>query len=169
MRWQLLKSITELVPGQCASGTAITDFPSQLFADHFPGFPITPGVLLIEIGAQLAGRLVEISASQSRNLLLLPVLTMVQEAKLRRFVGPNQPLLVEAVIDALREESALCRATVRSESTSVASMQLLFAFDPDGKIAAEDPGAIVAFERREFLRLGLMGFPPGPVSVTAPH
>lgn len=168
MRWRLLKTITELVPGEHAAGISVTDFPDELFADHFPGFPITPGVLLIESCAQLAGRLVEVSASQSRQRLILPFLTLVTEAKLRRFVPPRQTLHLRTSIESLREDSALCYASVHNGEERVATMRLLFAFHPDGEAGPEDRQAIEQFERAEFLRLGLRGFPPGPVTVALP-
>ena len=43
--------------------------------------------------------------------------------------------------------------------------KLLFAFHPEGSAGPEDRRAIEQYERAEFLRLGLQGFPPGPVTV----
>ena len=118
VRWRLLDAITELVPGERAVGTATSNLPAELFEDHFPGFPVVPGVLLIEMGAQLAGRLVEISVSQQKGFMVLPFLTMVQEAKLRRFVLPGQTLEVRASLQAVREESALCRVSLSRVSAA---------------------------------------------------
>lgn len=87
MNWRFLKQIVELVPGERAAAMAVTDFPEELLADHFPSIPVTPGVLLIEMCAQLGGKLVEITASERRGVLILPFLTMVIEAKLRRLLA----------------------------------------------------------------------------------
>ena len=93
-------------------------------------FPVVPGVLLIEMCAQLAGRLVEISASQDRQRLILPFLTVVSEAKLRRFVGPGQTLHLETTLEALREESALCRAVVFHEGRTRGDGEAAFRLSP---------------------------------------
>jgi 3-hydroxyacyl-[acyl-carrier-protein] dehydratase len=165
MRWTLLKEISELSPGRRAVATATTDFPEELFADHFPGIPVTPGVLLIEMCAQLAGRLVGITASQQASMLRLPFLTMVMEAKLRRFVGPRETLHIETELEELEAMSAICRARVTRDDERVATMRLMFAFLPEDEAARQDRTQLEAFEREEFTRLGLEGFPPDDVRV----
>jgi 3-hydroxyacyl-[acyl-carrier-protein] dehydratase len=164
MRWRFLKKITELSDRR-AVAAASTDFPDEIFSDHFPSFPVTPGVLLIEMCAQLAGRLVEIRCSQRAGVLILPVLTIVRDAKFRGFVPPGTSLQISAELEHARPESALCAAEVESQDQRYASIRLIFAFDPTGELQNGSRAAIEAYERQEFLRLGLRGFPPGTVSV----
>ncbi len=164
MRWRFLEKITEL-SGRRATAVACTDFPDELFSDHFPSFPVTPGVLLIEMCAQLAGRLVEIRCSQAAGFLVLPVLTIVRDAKFRGFVSPATRLRVSAELEHTRPESALCSAEVESQGQRFATMRLLFAFDPKGEIHHGSRAALETYERQEFLRLGLSGFPPETVIV----
>lgn len=165
MRWLLLKQITALVPHKNATGLASTDFPDELFQDHFPTHPVTPGVLLIEMCAQLAGRLVEISAGANHGHMVFPVMTMVMEAKFRRFVPPRVTLELRAELESLRHESAICKAEVWWDNARQTSMRLMFVFDPNGGANQRNLETLLAFERGEFLRLGLRGFPPGPVEV----
>lgn len=168
MRWRLLERITAFTPGKSAEGYATTNFPDELFQDHFPSFPVTPGILLVEISAQLAGRLVEVTGAQMHSNLVFPVLTMISEAKFRQFVPPHSRLHIAAQLDQIRHESAICSATVTYNGVRHASMRLMFAFDPDGNRDSRQTAELERFERAEFLRLGLVGFPPDPVLVAEP-
>jgi 3-hydroxyacyl-[acyl-carrier-protein] dehydratase len=167
MRWRLLEKITAFVPGQMAEGYAMTDFPDELFQDHFPSFPVTPGILLVEMCAQLAGRLVEVTGAQMHSALVFPVLTMISEAKFRQFVPPHSRLFISTGLEQIRHESAICKASVFHNDMRQASMRLMFAFDPEGRADSRSRSDLERFERSEFLRLGLAGFPPEPVTVAA--
>ena len=74
--------------------TVVAQVPKQstIFEGHFPGYPIMPGVLLIESMAQTSGWLV-LSALRFERM---PFLAAVKEAKMRGFVTPGEVLTVEA-------------------------------------------------------------------------
>jgi 3-hydroxyacyl-[acyl-carrier-protein] dehydratase len=65
---------------------------STIFEGHFPGYPIMPGVLLIESMAQTSGWLL----LALMNFERMPFLAAVKEAKMRGFVSPGELLTVEA-------------------------------------------------------------------------
>ena len=57
--FQMVDRITELdVPGRRIGTCCVVPEQSPVFEGHFPGYPILPGVLMIETMAQTAGWLV---------------------------------------------------------------------------------------------------------------
>jgi 3-hydroxyacyl-[acyl-carrier-protein] dehydratase len=67
---------------------------NTIFEGHFPGYPIMPGVLLIETMAQTSGWLL-IGLTKFERM---PFLGAVKEAKMRGFVSPGDLLNVDASI-----------------------------------------------------------------------
>src|ERR1700744_3149321 len=67
---------------------------STVFEGHFPGYPLMPGVLLIESMAQTSGWLLVGLMKFER----MPFLAAVKEAKMRGFVTPGELLTVEASV-----------------------------------------------------------------------
>jgi len=67
---------------------------NTIFEGHFPGYPLMPGVLLIEAMAQTSGWLLIALMKFER----MPFLGAVKEAKMRGFVTPGELLKIDASI-----------------------------------------------------------------------
>src|SRR5690349_23015354 len=65
---------------------------STIFEGHFPGYPLMPGVLLIESMAQASGWLLLGVLKFER----MPILAAVKEAKVRGSVFPGDVMTIEA-------------------------------------------------------------------------
>jgi 3-hydroxyacyl-[acyl-carrier-protein] dehydratase len=72
---------------------------SPVFEGHFPGFPILPGVLMIETMAQACGWLMVLRSNFTRMALL----AQTREAKMRAMVKPGALLTVD--VELLQESS----------------------------------------------------------------
>src|ERR1700729_977805 len=82
------------------------------FNGHFPGYPIMPGVLVVEAMAQ-AGGIIMLHEIEDRNSKLV-VFTGIERAKFRRPVTPGDQLRIEVDVLSFRSRAGKIhgRATV---------------------------------------------------------
>jgi 3-hydroxyacyl-[acyl-carrier-protein] dehydratase len=69
------------------------------FQGHFPGYPVMPGVLVIEAMAQVAGLLTMLSDVARRDGSQLVLFAGIDEARFKRQVIPGDTLLLEAHLE----------------------------------------------------------------------
>src|ERR1700692_128225 len=108
--FQLIDRIVDLNVGE-RTITVEAQVPehSTIFEGHFPGYPIMPGVLLIESMAQTSGWLLVALMKFER----MPFLAAVKEAKMRGFVSPGEKLTIEASLIHEGSGYAITEAKVR--------------------------------------------------------
>jgi 3-hydroxyacyl-[acyl-carrier-protein] dehydratase len=91
--FQMVDRITHLdVEGRKIAADCRVPDESPVFEGHFPGYPILPGVLMIETMAQTGGWLV----LATLRFRAMPFLAQVKQAKMRSFVVPGEALVAEA-------------------------------------------------------------------------
>lgn len=153
MRWVFLDRIVELSPGERARGFKGVAASEDFFADHFPGFPVLPGVVQIEALAQLAGKLIEVTVCQNQGRWVWPIISIVKKAKFRRFVTPGVALELEANLVELRDESAICKGFARLDGKITTEAEMVFVFNPGDLDTPEAQAKLERLERENLAQL----------------
>jgi 3-hydroxyacyl-[acyl-carrier-protein] dehydratase len=113
----LVDVVKELEPGKSIKAIKNVTANEPFFSGHFPGFPVMPGVLIVEALAQASGILILKSNeaySPQRDLFYL---AGVDKARFKRIVSPGDQLTLEA--EVIRNKLDLwkfkCTASVDGE------------------------------------------------------
>ena len=118
---------------------------STIFEGHFPGYPLMPGVLLIETMNQASGWLLIALTKFTR----MPFFAAVKEAKLRSFVTPGQKLSVSASIKHEGSGYAMTSAEISHDGKVVCNADLTFRMvefpSPDFRASMEKVAAEIQF------------------------
>jgi 3-hydroxyacyl-[acyl-carrier-protein] dehydratase len=140
----LVDRILELELGQRAVGVKNVSANEEFFQGHFPGYPIMPGVLIIEAMAQVGAVLI-MAMEEYRGKV--PLFAGVDKAKFRQAVVPGDQLVTEAEIMRMWPSRGvgIVRTVGRVDGKVVAEAEMKFALkDIDNGEEAPSEGADLA-------------------------
>jgi 3-hydroxyacyl-[acyl-carrier-protein] dehydratase len=95
MRFTLIDRIIEIEPDVRIQAVKALTMAEEYLADHFPHFPVMPGVLMLEAMTQASAWLVRYNEDFSHSIVVLKEAVNV---KYGQFLEPGQTLLVTAEI-----------------------------------------------------------------------
>lgn len=96
MRFSLVDRILTLEPGKSITAVKNLSIAEEYLADHFPGFPVMPGVLMIEALVQAGAWLLRETEGFKYSTILL---NKAQAVKFNNFVKPGRTLHIECEIN----------------------------------------------------------------------
>ena len=126
MRFLLVDHIVSLDPGRQIEAVRRIDPNDDYFPDHFPGFPVVPGVLLTEMMGQAAAKCL-LAERRARGK---PMLVRILSASFRAWVRPGDEVLLHADITANDDRFATAECRARVGQAAVAQAKLFFSFVP---------------------------------------
>jgi 3-hydroxyacyl-[acyl-carrier-protein] dehydratase len=118
--------VEDLEPGVRCVALKFVDPKDPIFAGHFPGKPILPGVLLIEAVAQTAGVMLGSAAPETTTSAEegVPLLAAVNRFKFLKPVTPGQELRIETKKLTEAGRMVAISGTVWADGEMVASGEL---------------------------------------------
>lgn len=103
MRFQLIDQILAWNPGRSLQAVKHLTLAEDYLADHFPGFPVMPGVLMLETLVEAAAWLVRLTEDFRPTVVTL---REVKGAKYGTFMDPGHSMVVHVEVQGDYDETA---------------------------------------------------------------
>ena len=169
MKFELVDRIESIQPGKRIVAIKALSLAEEYLADHFPAFPVMPGVLMVEALVQSGAWLVRLAQDFSKSII---VLASVRNVRYASFVQPGEVLRCEVDAVEIGDSSAKLKgAGFVGDRQTVSGRLELRCFnlaDTFGRRQAPDAQIVKGLKERFKLIGGpeaiqaAEGLPPGP-------
>jgi 3-hydroxyacyl-[acyl-carrier-protein] dehydratase len=122
MRFWLLDTIRSYEPGERLTAVKNVALTEEYLADHFPEFPVLPGVFMLEAATQAGAWLLRLSENFAHSIIALKEAKNIKYAD---FVPPGHALEVEVSIIKQDERLATLKVGGRVGDRSTLSGRLM--------------------------------------------
>ncbi|QUL53142.1 3-hydroxyacyl-ACP dehydratase FabZ [Paenibacillus tritici] len=121
----LVDRITELDEGKRAVGIKNVSINEPFFHGHFHGYPVMPGVLIVEALAQVGGLAM---SKQEESGSTIGLLTGIDNCRFKRQVKPGDQLRLEFEVTRVKEMIVKGTGTATVDGERVCEAEIMFAF-----------------------------------------
>jgi 3-hydroxyacyl-[acyl-carrier-protein] dehydratase len=121
MRFSLVDRIVELSPGESVTAIKNVSLAEEYLADHFPGYPVLPGVMMLECLVQTGAWLMRSTEDFRYSTILLK---QAKALKYNNFVRPGQTLTVTATVHSRGEREYVFKGSGTVEGKSAVSARV---------------------------------------------
>jgi 3-hydroxyacyl-[acyl-carrier-protein] dehydratase len=121
MRFVLIDRIVELEPNVKITALKSLTMAEEYLADHFPNFPVMPGVLMVEAMVQAGAWLVRASEDFQHSMVILKEASNV---KYGQFFEPGKTMTIHAEIIQQGEKETKIKASGTVEGRTIVSARL---------------------------------------------
>jgi 3-hydroxyacyl-[acyl-carrier-protein] dehydratase len=157
MRFTLLDRVTAIDPGKSITAIKTLTLSEEYLADHFPRFPVMPGVLMLESMTQAAAWTIRLGEDFAHAIV---VLRSAKNVKYGDFVEPGKVLTVTAEVLSQDETTTKVKATgTVGGRTSLTARLTLERYNLADRVAHGD--ALDARVRSEMRKLWAILHPAG--------
>lgn len=161
MKFQLIDKIESIEPGKRIVTIKALSLAEEYLADHFPVFPVLPGVLMLEALTQSAAWLVRIQQDFAKSFV---VLSTARNVRYANFVQPGNILRCEVEATEIGDEIAKFKGTGYVEDGVAVSAKLelrSFNLAESKPVMATEDQSIIAEIKDRFRLVG------GPAALAA--
>jgi 3-hydroxyacyl-[acyl-carrier-protein] dehydratase len=113
MRFHLIDRITRWEPGKALEAAKFLALGEEYLADHFPRFPVMPGVLMLQACVEAAAWLWRVTSDYKHPVI---VLRELKNVKYGTFMMPGRRMDVQVTLSQLNETAQT--ATFKGEGAN---------------------------------------------------
>jgi len=157
MRFTLLDRVLEVEPGKSITAIKTVSLAEEYLGDHFPRFPVLPGVLMLEAMTQAAAWTIRLGEDFAHSIV---VLREARNVKYGDFVEPGRVLTVTAEVQSHDGQLTKVKASGSvGDRTSLTARLVLERYNLADRIPYGD--AVDARVRAEMRKLWAILHPAG--------
>jgi len=121
MRFNLIDRIVEVQPGQSLNAIKNLTLGEEYLADHFPTFPVMPGVLMLETLVEAAAWLLRVTDDFRHSII---VLREARNVKYGTFMEPGRQMTIR--VDLVEQDYATATFKGKGEMDAQSTVSAKF-------------------------------------------